>query len=131
MFDATARISNVAQTQVLRQLEFCGQRDNVQNSISGPWFTLEEGKKIMPRIGLSAPTIINFQQTPIQIISLWEPTYAIGETTLTFCGLLSFSSMSSNDIDDFEAYDLGLASAEIIGFEGLTRRESFLLIIPT
>jgi len=117
MFDATARISNVAQTQVFEAAGiFADSGDNVQNSISLSLFHPfdESGKLvIMPRIGLSRT---NYYKSPNnhRLDYLFSGganlTYRWMEY-LDLQGFMSFSSMSSNDIDikDFEAFDVGLA----------------------
>ena len=115
MFDATARISNVAQTQVFEAAGiFADSGDNVQNSIS---LTLvhpfdEEGKVvIMPRIGLSRTNYYKFPNKH-RLDYLFSGGANVSyrwRDHIDLQGFMSFSSMSSNDINDFEAYDLGLA----------------------
>lgn len=115
IFNATAKISNVAQTQVFEAAGiFADSGDNVQNSISlalvHPFD--KSGKLVIkPKIGLSRTNYSKFPNNH-RLDYLFS-----GGANLTYRwrdyldlhGFMSFSSMSSNDIEDFEAFDVGLA----------------------
>ena len=115
MLDATARQSNTEQSVVFPAAGiFADSGDNLQNSFS---VTLvhpfdEEGQLLfMPRISWSRTSYQNSPNSD-RLDYLFS-----GGANLTYRwrdfldlqGFMSYSSMSSDTIDDFEVYDLGLA----------------------